>query len=122
MSGRVRGAAAIIKQTCLKAHSVHCRAHILNLCVISACNVTGIAHMWVVMKEVCFFFDNSPKRSHHLAEVISSTVPDSNKEKLVSLCKARWIARIDALTTFHDLFAAVVKTQQLISDNDGGIE
>ena len=40
----------------------------------------------------------------------------SKATKLVNLCKTRWVARINAFEVFLDLYPAVVKTFEVISE------
>ena len=114
MAGKYRGAAVTIQSKCPKAVYVHCAAHALNLCVVAACSVQLLKNMMGTMVEICLFFSNSPKRQLELEKIIQSGGCTTAK-KLVSLCKTRWIARIDALEVFLDLFPAVVKTLDVIN-------
>ena len=61
------------------------------------------------------FFSNSPKRQLELEKYIKS-IEGATAKKLVSLCKTRWVARIDAFEVFFDLFPAVIKTLEVISE------
>ena len=63
MSGKYRGAAAIIQHDYPKALYVHCVSHVLNLCVVAA-----IRNMYGVVEEICLFFNYSPKRQQELQE------------------------------------------------------
>ena len=119
MAGKYRGAAVTIQSKCPKAVYVHCAAHALNLCVVAACSVQLVKNMMGTMVEICLFFSNSPKRQLELEKMIQSGDCTTAK-KLVSLCKTRWIARIDALEVFLDLFPAVVKTLDVISQGSAG--
>ena len=38
------------------------------------------------------------------------------QKKLVSLCKTQWVARIDTLGVFFDLYPAVIKTLEVVSE------
>ena len=42
MSGKYRGAAAIIQHDYPKALYAHCVSHVLNLCVVTACSIQAI--------------------------------------------------------------------------------
>ena len=61
------------------------------------------------------FFSNSYKCQLELEKHISS-LEDTTAKKLVSLYKTQWVARIDALDVFFDLFPAVIKTLEVISE------
>ena len=53
------------------------------------------------LKEVCFFFNSSPKRQRCLEETIRNEAPTSKQTKLVDLFKTRWIERhLKAFETF----------------------
>ena len=60
------------------------------------------------MVEICLFLSNSPKRQLELEKHIQS-------RKLVSMCKTRWVARIDALEVFFEIFPAVVQAFEVFS-------
>ena len=62
-----------------------------------------------------FFFSKSPKRQLELEKHIQS-IEGATTKKLVSLCKTRWVARIDAFEVFFDVFPAVIKTLEVISE------
>ena len=109
MAGKCRGAAACIQSACPKAVYVHCAAHTLNLCVVAACGVQLVKNMMGTMVEICLFFSNSPKCQLELKKYIPS-------RKLVSMCKTRWVAHIDALEVFFDIFPAVIQTLEIISE------
>ena len=108
MAGKCRGAAACIQSACPKAVYVHCAAHTLNLFVVAACGVQLVKNMMGTMVEICLFFSNSPKRQLELEKYIPS-------RKLVSMCKTCWVACIDALEVFFDIFPAVIQTLEIIS-------
>ena len=99
MAGKHSGAAARIQSTCPKAVYVHCAAHTLNLCVVAACSIQSVKNMMSTMVEIWLFFSNSPKRQLELETNVQS-LEDTTANKLVSLCKTRCIARIDALEVF----------------------
>ena len=63
MSGKYRGAAAIIQHDYPKALYVHCVSHVLNLCCSCCMYHTGNSeHVCGVVEEICLFFNYSPKR------------------------------------------------------------
>ena len=116
MAGKYRGAAVTIQSTCPKAVYVHCAAHSLNLCVVAACGVQSVQNMMSTMVEICLFFSNSPKRQLEFEKHIQS-IEGARAKKLVSMCKTRWVARLDAVQLFFDLYPAVVKTFEVISES-----
>ena len=118
MAGRHAGAAAIIRSQYPKARYVHCSSHVLNLCIVSASKTQAVSDMWSTMTKLSLFFDNSPKRLTALVEAIATECPESKKTKLVSLCKTRWVARHDSLSTFEALYPAVRWSLGAIADNE----
>ena len=115
MAGKYHGAAAVIQSSYPNAVYVPCASHTLSLCVVSACSVQCIKNMMGNMVEICLFFSNSAKRELELENNIK-TMNCSKATKLVSLCKTRWVARINAFEVFFDLYPAVVKTFEVISE------
>ena len=116
MAGKYKGAAATIQSTYPKATYVHCAAHSLNLCIVSACSVQPVRNMMGTLIEINLFFSNSPKRQLELERQIELIESYTRARKLVSSCKTRWVACIDALEVFFDLFEAVVRTFEVIGD------
>ena len=115
MAGKYHGAAVIIQTTCSKAVYVHCAAHNLNLCVVVACSVQTVKNLMGTLVEICLFFSNSPKRKGELEKQIERSQENTKAKKLVSLCKTRWVARIDALEVFIELFQFIIDTLETIS-------
>ena len=113
MAGRYRGAAAIIHSRYPKAVYVHCAAHTLNLCVVAACSIQLVKNMMGTMTEICIFFSYTPKHQQELEKTIKSG-DCVIQRKLVSLCKTRWVARIDALEVFLTSFHLFSKHWMLL--------
>ena len=120
MAGAYNGVAAVIRNQHPKARYVHCAAYVLNLCIVGACEVQAVVNMWSTLKELFLFFDNSPRRYAELRKTINRDQPEQNREKLVNICKTRWIARHDAIAVFCNLYDSVVSTLETIAANDGG--
>jgi hypothetical protein len=117
MAGKCQGAAVRIQANYPKALYFHCAAHILNLCVVGACKVQSVQNMMGILKEISLFFSNSPKRQQELErQIMEMTNSETNKRKLVDLCRTRWIARIEAFEVFESLFSAVVNSLEVISE------
>ncbi len=120
MSGKYRGAAAIIQHDYPKALYVHCVSHVLNLCVVAACSIQAIRNMYGVMEEICLFFNYTPKRQQELQEHIENLpVGTTSKTKLMNLCKTRWVARIEAFEVFRDMLPVLISTLEVISTAHG---
>ena len=120
MSGRLQGAASLIKESCGHlAEYMHCNAHVLNLCVIATSKVKAVQNMWGVLKELSLFFDNSPKRQSQFENVASEEDTPNRRKKLVQLCRTRWVARHTSLSTFRQLYSVVVTTLDIIANEEG---
>ena len=94
LAGLMNGAAALIQGEAgaSKAQYFHCTAHALNLCVVATTSVQFIRQTWSVLREVSLFFSGSPKCQHCFKEVLPEFLPESNKKKLVDLCRTHWVA------------------------------
>ena len=116
MSGKYRGAAAIIQHDYPKALYVHCVSHVLNLYVVAACSIQAIRKMYGVVEEICLFFNYSSKWQQELQEHIENLpVGTTSKTKLVNYCKIWWVA----LEVFRDMLPALVSTLEVINTAHG---
>jgi len=81
----------------------------------------AVKNMWGVLLQVSLFFSGSPKRQGKFEAVVNATPADlidnSTKQKLVDLCRTRWVLRHTALITFRELFLAVCTTFEEISED-----
>ena len=102
MSSERVGVQARIKVVCPLALYTHCRSHVLNLNITSACNVPQISSMVDVINETFKFFNNSPKRQRFCEHIFES---DCTKRKLLGLCRTRWVERHTCYETFYELYA-----------------
>ena len=118
MSGKCNGASSIIKRQYPKALYVHCRSHLLNLCVASACGIPVVRNMMSRVKSVSDFFNMHPKRFALLAMKIKEIKPSSRHVHLIDVCRTRWIARIDGLDVFVEVFEGVVLALETIKNNE----
>ena len=116
MCGKQRGAAARIQQQFPLALYVHCSAHVLNLCIVKACEVQAVRNVLGTMIEIGLFFNNSAKRQVLLEKHIGLNMPESKKKKLVDLCRTRWVQRHEAFESFCALFKALVHSFEEIVD------
>ncbi|KAK4876004.1 hypothetical protein RN001_012426 [Aquatica leii] len=109
MSGKFRGAQAIINKKYPKALYVHCVSHSLNLALSNAGEVPPIRNCFGIVEKIYAFF-NTPKRQLILQNSIDSLAPDEaqrQKHKLKQLCPTRWIQRHDAVLVMVQLLPAV---------------
>ena len=112
MASHIRGTASRIKAQVPLATYVHCFSHKLNLVIVGACQVQSIRNAMGIISKVAFFFENSPKRQETLESKIKATEQPNRRQKLLDLCKTRWIQRHEALEIFYQLFEVVVEVLQ----------
>ena len=117
MAGRLSGAAARIQEDYKKALYVHCNSHILNLCIATCCKEQLVSNMMEHVRVTSEFFNFSPKRFNLLVKTIEETCPTSSHKRLINVCRTRWVARIDGLLVFIEVFPAIVKCLETIRDN-----
>ena len=96
----------------------HCAAHVLNLCIVAACNVQEVRNLLGTLEQICLFFMFSAKRQQELTGNIEELpVGETNRKKLANICKTRWVARIEAFEVFHVVLPAVIKAFETISND-----
>ena len=86
--GKQRCSATRISQQFPLALYVHCSAHVLNLCIVKACDIQVVRNVLGTMIEIGLFFNYSAKRQVLLEKHIGLCMPES-KKKLVDLCRTR---------------------------------
>ena len=120
MAGKCSGAAARITAKYPKVPYVHCGSHALNLSVASACNIQVVRNMMGHVRVVSYFFNASPKRFDLLGKQIKELERSARHTHLIDVCRTRWLAWIDGLDVFLEVFLAVVNSLMTIKDNVGG--
>ena len=120
MAGRLSGAATRIQAIQSKAIYVHCNLHLLNLCVASCCKELLVSNMMEHVHVVSEFFNFSPKRFELLVKTVEEMLPGANHKRLINVCKTRWVARIDGLDVFLEVFTAIVRCFEIIKANVDG--
>ena len=63
------------------------------------------------------FFNCHPKRFGVLKNKVSALLPHASHTRLIDVCRTHWVARIDRLYVFIQIFAAVVAALEAIQDN-----
>ena len=119
MAGRLSGVAAKIQETNEKALYVHCNSHRLNLCLAACCKEQLVRNMMEHVRVATEFFNISPKRFELLVKTIEELLPSANHKRLINVCKTRWVARVDGLSVFIEVFPAIVRCFEIIRDNVG---
>ena len=116
MSGKYKGCAAIIQQKYPLAIYSHCCSHILNLAIVQACSLIQVQNMLGIIDKVYIFFDNHPKRQY-LLNTFCAAADGLSTSKLKSLCKTRWVQRIDALQIFVEMFESIIRAFDQVTTN-----
>ena len=65
-------------------------------------------------------FECSAKKQGLLEGNIKAIMPEENKEKLLNVCRTRWVQRLEGLERVHELFKPIIKTLEDIKDNHDG--
>ncbi|KAK3101680.1 hypothetical protein FSP39_005407 [Pinctada imbricata] len=112
MASEKRGCQGRIKSLNKLAVYTHCRSHVLNLSIASACQLQSVRNMMDVLNSVFIFFDTSPKRQTFFESVLESECSESSRKKLVGLCKTRWVERHVCFDVFYNFYSYIVKCLQ----------
>ena len=115
MAGEKNGCASHILQVNSKALYTHCFSHRLNLAVSKSCTIPLVRDMMSHIKSISYFFNASEKRQCLLAKNIETHCSNSSRKKLLDVCRTRWVARIDGMALFEELFVAIVFTLEEMS-------
>ncbi|XP_056016929.1 52 kDa repressor of the inhibitor of the protein kinase-like [Ostrea edulis] len=115
MTSEKRGCQGRIKSLNQLALYTHCRSHVLNLSIASACKLPLVRNMIDVLNSVFIFFDSSPKRQGFLETIVENDGSvDFSRKKLVGLCKTRWVERHICFDVFYTMYKFVIKCLQHI--------
>ena len=89
---------------------------------MSACKRSPAHIMMNKIRRIHDFFDY-PKRSDFLIKNIREIMADNlpTRSHLIDCCKTRWVARIDALQIFYELYLCVRNTLLRINLNQDGL-
>jgi hypothetical protein len=115
MAGKLSGVAARIQKEHKKAIYVHCGSHVLNLCIAASCKLQCVRNMMDNVRCISDFFNNSPKQVIMLERKIKELIPTAGQQKLLNVCRTRWVARINGLTIFQECYIAIISALQEIS-------
>jgi len=94
---------------------------LLNLCVASACSIQVIRNMMGQVRVVSDFFNNSPKRFGFLERQIKESLPKARHYHLIDVCRTRWVARLDGLDVFAEVFVPLTHCLEAMKLNQDGI-
>ena len=99
----------------------HCYSHRLNLAVCDSLTVVEVNSMFKHVKDVLNFINIS--QTHNIPfekNVRNYPERESEKRRLVDVCRTRWVAQIAGLDTFIELFVPLVDTLKEMKDNVEG--
>ena len=65
-------------------------------------------------------FKFSPKRDDPLSKTMKELLPSVRRNHLIDVCKTRWVARIDGLDMFVEVYLVIVATLEEIRCNTEG--
>ena len=121
VAGHINGLSANILRLNEKALYTHCYSHRLNLAVCDSLNVLEVNTMMKHVKDVSNFINISQTRNMPFEEIVHN-YPDreSQKRRLVDVCRTRWVERIEGLDTFIELFIPLYNTLKEMTLNVEG--
>lgn len=108
MSGHINGVQARVSRVNPKAVYIHCRAHVLNLCIVHASKLPVVRNIMDTMQAVSLAFNFSAKRLLVFEEQLGNNAAVreemGRRSKLKVLCETRWASRADYLDVFVTSF------------------
>lgn len=123
MSGHINGVQARIRRENPKAVYIHCRAHVLNLCIVHSSKLPLVRNIMDTMQDVSLAFKFSAKRLLVFQEQLRNNPAVreemGRKSKLKVLCETRWASRADCLNVFVTSFQ--VKKCSIIQRNNNAL-
>jgi hypothetical protein len=103
---------AIIRSEYPKAlyEYVHCSAHSLNLPIGYACQTHMIRNCIHTVRSIKSFFKKSAQRTNILKTHIKSYLPESNHDRLISMCETRWAQNHESIKRLHEMYISIINT------------
>ena len=121
VAGHINGLSANILRINEKALYTHCYSHRLNLAICDSLTVVEVNTMMKHVKEVSHFINISQTRNMPFEENVRNYPErESQKKRLVDVCRTRWVERIAGLDTFIELFVPLYDTLKEMKDNVEG--
>ena len=73
--------------------------------------------MFGTVEQLSLFFNLSPKRQSQLEADIKRCLPEVKHEKLINVCRTRWVERLNALDLAIELYRPVTECLEAIVTN-----
>jgi hypothetical protein len=106
VAGHINGLSANILHINEKALYTHCYSNRLNLAICDSLTVAEVNTMMKHVKEVSHFINISQTRNMPFEEnVCNYPERETQKKRLVDVCRTRWVERIAGLDTFIELLS-----------------
>jgi hypothetical protein len=117
MSGEFNGVQANMRRTCQPPAAVyiHCVAHVLNLTLVHASELSAIRNTLGTVSKVADYFNWSNLRCQSLTQAMAE-FEETGKEKIKIPCATRWVEKQDAVHTFFAVFPVVCDQLESLAD------
>ena len=79
-----------------------------------------VKNMMDTVRVISDFFNNFAKRQAALEKKIEDLLPAAKHKTLINICRTRWIARIDGLDRFEEMFETTTAALCEMRDNLDG--
>ena len=100
---------------------MHYGSHALTLCVALACSFQVVGNMIGQVRVASDFFNNSPKCFGFLESQIKEILPNAKHSHLIDVCRTRWVARLDGLDVFAEVFVPLTQCLEAMKLNKDGV-
>ena len=121
MAGVKSGASSNILRLFPKALYFHCSAPRLNLLVAETCKLLSVVNMMDCIRKCCQIFEFSPKKKQGLLQNhIKSDIPKERRERLLNVCRTRWVLRLDGMGREQEMIKPIILALEDIKDNHEG--
>lgn len=116
LSGEFNGVQANMRRTCQSpAVYIHCVAHVLNLTLVHASELSAIRNTLGTVGEDADYFNSSNLRCQSLTQAIAE-FEETRKEKIKIPCATRWVEKQDAVHTFFAVYPVVCDQLESLAD------
>lgn len=114
MSGKFKGVQARFLVDIPEAQYVHCRAHCLNLAIMTTCQLREVRNMYGTVSDVVTFIQSSAKRMQVFRANAELGELDRNLKKF---CATRWTCHEETLSSFLQNLTVVIDTLQMLTED-----